>query len=150
MLIGSFSGATNPLNPLEKFGACTPIGQAQTKSNHFKVVKTIAQLEQEVKNSDKKVLVDFSAKWCAACKELEHITFPDPTVSSLMGEFKLLRVDVTQNSDADKALLKKFTIFGPPAIIFYDKSGNELKNYKTIGYKPPEVFSKTLQNVLDN
>jgi thiol:disulfide interchange protein DsbD len=147
MLIGSFSGATNPLNPLEKFGACTPIGESQKKVE-FKIVKTVAELENEIKNSNKRVLIDFSADWCASCKELEHITFPDPTVSSLMSKFKLLRVDVTKNSDTDKELLKKYNIFGPPAIIFYDASGNELKNFKTIGYKPPEVFAKTLNQVL--
>jgi thiol:disulfide interchange protein DsbD len=149
MLIGSFSGATNPLNPLEKFGACTPIGESQKKVE-FKIVKTVAELENEIKNSNKRVLIDFSADWCASCKELEHITFPDPTVSSLMSKFKLLRVDVTKNSDTDKELLKKYNIFGPPAIIFYDASGNELKNFKTIGYKPPEVFAKTLNKVLGN
>jgi thiol:disulfide interchange protein DsbD len=147
MLIGSFSGATNPLNPLEKFGACTPIGQVQSK-NEFKRVHTIEELEAEIKNSDKKIMLDFSADWCASCKELEHITFPDPTVSALMSKFKLLRVDVTKNTDTDKSLLKKYNIFGPPAIIFYDDKGNELKNFKTIGYKPPEQFTKTLQNVL--
>jgi thiol:disulfide interchange protein DsbD len=147
MLIGSFSGATNPLNPLEKFGACTPIGQVQAK-NEFKRVHTIEELEAEIKNSDKKIMLDFSADWCASCKELEHITFPDPTVSALMSKFKLLRVDVTKNTDTDKSLLKKYNIFGPPAIIFYDDKGNELKNFKTIGYKPPEQFTKTLQNVL--
>jgi thiol:disulfide interchange protein DsbD len=147
MLIGSFSGASNPLNPLEKFGACTPIGQTQA-THSFKRVHTIAQLEQEIKNSNQKVMIDFSADWCASCKELEHITFPDPTVSALMSQFKLLKVDVTKNSDTDKALLKKYNIFGPPAIIFYDASGNELKNFKTIGYKPPEQFAKILQNVL--
>jgi len=66
-----------------------------------------------------------------------------------MSEFKLLKVDVTKNTDTDKALLKKYNIFGPPAIIFYDASGNELKNFKTIGYKPPEEFTKILQNVLE-
>ncbi len=148
MLIGSFSGATNPLNPLEKFGACTPIGQVQGKSNNFKKVTTIAELENEIKNSTKPVLIDYSAQWCVSCKELEHITFPDPVVASLMSEFKLLKVDVTKNSDEDKALLKKYNIFGPPAIIFYDKDANELKNFKTIGYKPPEEFAEILKNVL--
>ncbi len=148
MLIGSFSGATNPLNPLEKFGACTPIGESQTNVNRFKKVKTITQLEQEIENSNQMVMIDFSADWCVSCKELEHITFPDPAVASLMSEFKLLKVDVTKNTDADKALLKKYNVFGPPAIIFYDAEGNELKNFKTIGYKPPEEFTKILQNVL--
>ena len=149
MLIGSFSGATNPLNPLEKFGACTPIGQTQAKHD-FTRVHTVAELKQEIKNSNQKVMIDFSADWCASCKELEHITFPDPTVASLMSEFKLLRVDVTKNTDTDKSLLKMYNIFGPPAIIFYDKDANELKKFKTIGYKPPEEFSKILQKVLDN
>ena len=147
MLIGSFSGASNPFNPLEKFGACTPIGQTQTK-NSFKRVNTINELEQEIKNANQMVMIDFGADWCASCKELEHITFPDPTVSKLMSEFKLLKVDVTKNTDTDKALLKKYNIFGPPAIIFYDAKGNELKSFKTIGYKPPEAFTKILQNVL--
>lgn len=148
MLIGSFSGATNPLNPLEKFGTCTPIGQTQA-TNNFKRVHTVSELEQEIQNSNQRVMIDFSADWCASCKELEHITFPDPIVSSLMSQFKLLKVDVTKNSDADKALLKKYNIFGPPAIIFYDADGNELKNFKTIGYKPPAQFAKILKNVLE-
>ncbi len=148
LLVGSFSGASNPLNPLEKFGTCSPIGENVAKVNTFKKVKTIAQLEREIKNSDKYVFIDFTAKWCASCNELEEITFPDPVVSSLMSEFKLIKIDITHNTDEDKALLKKYNVFGPPAIIFYDADANELKNFKTIGYKPPQEFAQILKNVL--
>lgn len=149
-LVGSFSGASNPLNPLEKFGQCSPIVETKSETNSFKKVKNLAALEQEIANSQKPVLIDFSAEWCASCKELEHITFPDAKVASLMRSFTLLKVDVTKNSDDDKVMLKRYNVFGPPAIIFYDKAGNEMKNYKTIGYKSPEVFSQILENVLGN
>ncbi len=147
MLIGAFSGATDPLKPFAKFGGgAMAISNVQT--NSFKKVKTIKELEYEVKNSDKPIMIKFTADWCVICKELEEITFVDPKVAKLMSEFKLLKIDMTKNSDDDKALLKKFDAVGPPTIIFYDKDANELKNFKTIGFKSPEVFSKTLENVL--
>ncbi len=149
-IVGTFTGASNPLKPLEKLTSSTVLNSQTTTQNktQFKIIKNIAQLKEAVKNSKKPVMLDFSADWCAACKELEHNTFSNPKVEKLMSNFTLLRADVTQNSDEDKALLKKFNLFGPPALIFYDTNGKMLHKYKTIGYKPPEVFIPILEKVL--
>ena len=147
-LIGSFTGATNPLDPLERLKPSAVSGTAatQTQGLHFKIVKNLDELDKAIAQSDKPVMLDFSADWCTSCKELEHITFKDPEVIQLLSDFTLLRADVTQNSDADKAMLKRYNLFGPPAMIFY-KNGKMLKNYKTIGYKPPKTFANILKKV---
>ena len=149
-LVGSFSGATNPLNPLEKLKRNENFAQNSIKENsvNFKIVKNIKELKEQIQKSDKAVLLDFSAKWCASCKELEEITFKDQSVVKLFSEFTLLRVDVTKNSQDDKELLKKYNLFGPPAIIFYDKKKKLLKDLKTIGYKSPDEFIPILKKAL--
>ncbi len=149
MFIGAFSGASDPLKPFVKFTdnrvSASVIG---SKNISFKKVKTLKELEIEVQNSDKPVMIDFWAKWCVACKELEEITFTDPSVREYMSRFKLLKVDVTDGTDDDKEILKRFAIIGPPTIIFFDKDANELKDSKIIGFKPPLEFIKTLKSVL--
>ncbi len=149
-IIGAFTGANDPLKPLEKLTstATKTTHNAQTQSTEFTIIKNIAQLENAIQKSKKPVMLDFSADWCAACKELEHNTFSDANIKALMAKFTLLRADVTKNSPEDKALLKKFNLFGPPALIFYDTNGKMLHKFKTIGYKPPEVFKPILEKVL--
>ncbi len=149
-LIGSFSGATNPLDPLEKLkqNSTAALNTSKNSSIEFKNIKNIKELEEAIQNSKKPVILDFSAKWCASCKELEHITFKDPKVIELMSQFTLLRADVTDNTPQDKELLKKFNLFGPPALIFYDTKDKEQKDLKTIGYKSPQEFIPTLKKAL--
>ncbi len=147
LLLGAFSGGNSVVDPLKKLYSSHG-GVQIVQENHFKEVKTVDELLAEVEKSNKPVLIDFSADWCAACKELEEITFPDPTVTSLMSNFTLLRVNVTDNNDNDKALMKKYGVVGPPAIIFYDSTKKELKNNKMIGYKPPNVFVSILKKAL--
>ncbi len=151
-IVGALTGAGNPLDPLEKLKHAQMPATAEKglSSEHinFEIIKNSAALDKAIKESDKPVLLDFSAKWCSACKELEQITFKDPRVRALMSHFKLLRADVTENTPEDKALLKRYNLFGPPAIIFYDKEGHEIKHLKTIGYKPPEAFIPILKKAL--
>ena len=143
-LIGGVSGATNPLNPFEKF---TSKKIATDDKLSFKVVEDEAELMSIINSSSKPVMIDFTAKWCVSCKELEHITFADKKVKELMRKFTLLKVDITDNSDADKQLLQKFTLFGPPALIFY-KDKKELKERKIVGYQPPDVVAPKLEKIL--
>jgi thiol:disulfide interchange protein DsbD len=75
---------------------------------------------------------------------MERFTFSDPRVRREMEGLLLVQADVTKNTDADKALLKRFSLFGPPGIIFFDASGREISGLRVVGYQNPERFLKTL------
>ena len=149
LFVGAISGATNPLNPLEKFTS-SKMTQVSDEKLIFKKIKNIQELELAIKNSNKPVMLDFWASWCVSCKELEEITFQDEQVINKFQEFTLLKADVTENNDEDKALQKKFGVVGPPALIFWDKDKNEIQASRIIGYKNPkdflEIVNKNFQN----
>lgn len=149
LFVGAISGATNPLNPLEKFTS-SKMTQVSDEKLIFKKIKNIQELELAIKNSNKPVMLDFWASWCVSCKELEEITFQDEQVINKLQKFTLLKADVTENNDEDKALQKKFGVVGPPALIFWDKDKNEIQASRIIGYKNPkdflEIVNKNFQN----
>ena len=92
-------------------------------------------------------MLDFYADWCVSCKEMERFTFTDPKVQARLKDVLLLQVDVTANNDADKALLKRFGLFGPPGMIFFDKNGVEQK-YRVIGYEKTDKFLQSINSAL--
>lgn len=94
------------------------------------------------------VVLDFYADWCVECKQLEHETFSDEAVRRALDGAVLLRADVTRTDATDKALLKELGLFGPPAILFFDPSGNERRNYRLQGFVEPEPFLKHLDLAL--
>ncbi|MFY4768833.1 protein-disulfide reductase DsbD [Aliarcobacter butzleri] len=149
LFVGAISGATNLLNPLEKFTS-SKMTQVFDEKLIFKKIKNIQELELAIKNSNKPVMLDFWASWCVSCKELEEITFQDEQVINKLQKFTLLKADVTENNDEDKALQKKFGVVGPPALIFWDKDKNEIQASRIIGYKNPkdflEIVNKNFQN----
>ena len=143
LFVGAISGATNPLNPLEKFTS-SKVVQSLDEKLVFTKIKNIQELELAIKNSDKPVMLDFWASWCVACKEFEEITFKDEEVIKKLQGFTLLKADVTANNDDDKALQKMFGIVGPPGIIFWDKDKKEITSSKIVGYKNPKEFLEIL------
>ena len=142
LLVGFISGATNPLNPLEKFTSSKNV--VNKNELVFQKVKNINELELAIKNSSKPVLLDFWASWCVSCKELDLITFKDEEVMKKLQNFTLLTADVTLNNDEDKALQKMFGVVGPPALIFWDKDKKEVNSSKIVGYKNPKEFLEIL------
>ena len=90
-------------------------------------------------------MLDFYADWCVSCKEMEHLTFSDPRVRTRLAQLNLLRADVTANNHDDQALLKRFGLFGPPGIIFFDAQGNEIA--RVVGYESPDKFLKSMEKV---
>lgn len=147
LLIGALSGSRDILQPLAGLGVsvATASGAAQAESLKFERIKNTAELEARIKQAGGQyVMLDFYADWCVSCKELDRFTFSDPRVKDKLKDAVLLQVDVTANNAEDKALLKKFNLFGPPGIIFFDKSGNEIKPARTIGYLPPDKFLDNL------
>jgi len=111
---------------------------------HYTYVKTVEEFDKVVAHSAKPVMIDFWATWCVSCIELDNITFKDPSVREELKNYLLVKVDVTKNTSDDKALMKKFNLFGPPALIFY-KDGVEEKNKRIIGFKNAEDFLKIVK-----
>jgi len=114
-------------------------------SRDFVRVQSIAELEQKLQSPGKPVMLDFYADWCVSCKEMEALTFSDTRVKTKMRGMLLLQADVTANTPEHKALLKRFQLFGPPGIIFFDAQGRELKGLRVIGYQDAERFLRALE-----
>jgi thiol:disulfide interchange protein DsbD len=146
LLIGAISGAKSPLQPL---AGLTASANSETRITlPFHRVKNLADLESNIKaSSGKLVMLDFYADWCVACKEFEQFTFSDPRVRKSLANVVLLQADVTQNSSDDSALLKRFGLFGPPGIIFFDHAGQEVTQLKVIGYQDADKFLTSLNKL---
>jgi len=140
ILVGALAGSRDPLRPLAVFTAGTPHSTPVAWTR----VASLADLQTQLKAPGKLVMLDFYADWCVSCKEMEAFTFSDPKVRAQLDGMLLLQVDVTANNEHDKALLKRFSLFGPPGIIFFDADGREIKGLRVIGYQNPERFLKTL------
>ncbi len=147
LLVGFSVGNSNPLKPLQGLGLNT----AQTTVEpgiKFEKVASITVLETRIKQAaanHQPVMLDFYADWCISCKEMEAYTFADPRVIQTLAGFMLLQVDVTNNTDEDKALLAKFNLIGPPAILFFGTDQQEKTTHRVIGYQDADVFIKSLQ-----
>jgi thiol:disulfide interchange protein DsbD len=150
LLIGATLGGEDPLRPFpERMLATGPVGSGVLGSTtapklEFRKIQSVAALDTalaEARAAGKPVMLDFSANWCVSCKEMEAHTFPDAGVIGALKPFLLLRADVTDNTDDDQALLKRFHSFGPPTIAFFDAHGTERENFKLVGFVPPQEFS---------
>lgn len=148
LLIGGMTGGHNPLRPLEPFAYDKADIVADIESKKIEKILSIEELDAILaENKGKRIMVDFYADWCTSCKELEDKTFSDPAVREEMDKFVFVQVDVTSNDAASKAFTKKYGIFGPPAILFFDEEGH-LKNESTIiGFKGPQEFLSHLKGL---
>ncbi|UHD18407.1 protein-disulfide reductase DsbD [Thiocapsa bogorovii] len=146
MLLGAAAGGKDTIQPLRGLAVGGSGGAAAEAV--FTPVKTLEDLDREVAKAGalgKPVMLDFYADWCVTCKELERYTFSDPAVIAEMDRFVLLKADVTANDADDQALMKHFGIIGPPAILYFDPAGQELKNYRLVGFKPADDFVEHLR-----
>ena len=130
-------------NPAESVSS----GQARTEKRlgdlSFKVVGSVEALQpffDEAKRTGKPLLLDFYADWCISCKEMEIKTFANPAVAKKMQEFILVQADVTSNTAAHQALLKRYGLFGPPGILLFNTAGEEQINQRVVGFMPPDRF----------
>ena len=139
-LVGLATGGRDAWAPLAHLG----VGAANTPL-HFQRIKTVDDLDKVLANTQgKTVMLDFYADWCVSCKEMEKFTFIDPKVKAALANTITLQVDVTANDDYDKAMLKRFRLFGPPGIIFFDKNGSEIADSRVIGFQDKDKFLASL------
>lgn len=149
LFYGGVRGEKNFLAPL---GNSIAVNTSATTATalEFQTIHSSEELDAILSQSKgKKVMLDFYADWCSSCKELDAITFKDPNVIQSLNEYILVRADVTADSEAEKALTKRFNLFGPPAMIFFDTEGHELNNAKIVGFKDADTFIahiKTLES----
>jgi thiol:disulfide interchange protein DsbD len=141
-LVGAATGGRDPLAPLAHLTG------SPKHALTFKRVKTVAELDAVLAaNAGKTAMLDFYADWCVSCKEMEKLTFVDPAVQQKLADTVLLQVDVTANDADDKAMLKRFGLFGPPGIIFFDRGGKEIADSRVIGYQNAAKFLTSLQKL---
>jgi thioredoxin:protein disulfide reductase len=156
LLVGVAAGSSDPLRPLAVLASRaagsspTANGTANPTANPqsdlvFAPVSSSGQLDQVVKTAAQPAMLDFYADWCVSCKEMEKFTFSDSRVNARLKQLKLLRADVTANNTDDQALLKRFNLFGPPGIIFFNQDGKEV--LRVVGYESADTFLRSLDRV---
>jgi len=154
LFVGMLAGARSVLDPLAPFTAHTATAAPETTNGLVPMAQrrgyTLERLQREIAQAAKEgkpVVVDIGKENCAACTELEHITFPDPKVRRAMKRFKFLQIDITKNTPQEQAILKHYKLFGAPNILIFDSKGRPLPEKSLVGFVPPEAFVKHLESV---
>jgi thiol:disulfide interchange protein DsbD len=150
-LVGAASGGRDVLQPLSHLAARADasVGTAVTKGElQFTRVRNNAELDALLAQSTQPVMLDFYADWCVSCREMERFTFTDPGVAQRMSGMLLVQADVTANNADDRALLKRFRLFGPPGIMFFEPGGKELPDARVVGFQDAKRFTESLDKVL--
>jgi thiol:disulfide interchange protein DsbD len=147
--VGALSGGRDPLQPLAHLnftvGAERPESAGTVGELPFGKVTSLADLEAKMEAAaGQPLLLDFYADWCVSCKEMDRFTFSDPLVRARLASFVLLRADVTANTGDDRDLLRRFQLYGPPGIVFFDEAGRELTGVRVVGFQNAERFLRTL------
>jgi thiol:disulfide interchange protein DsbD len=151
--VGIASGGRDPAQPLARFAQAGDASAAIASGSpaaaaagepRFDRVVSITDLDQRLQSAGRPVMLDFYADWCVSCKEMEQQTFVSPAVKAKLSQAVLLRADVTANTADDRALLKRFNLYGPPGLIFFDAQGRELTNARVIGFQDSDRFVQSL------
>jgi thiol:disulfide interchange protein DsbD len=147
-LVGALSGARDLLQPLSGLRVtAAESGHAETP---FVRISSAADLDTRLREAaGRPVMLDFYADWCVSCKEMERFTFSDERVRTRFREMVLLQADVTANSAEHAALLRRFRLFGPPGIVFFDREGREIQGLRVIGYQSADRFVVALDQALN-
>ena len=141
-IVGAGSGAQDPLRPLGQFSGAGP---EAGPTPLFQVVQTEAAFDAALAAAaGRPVMLDFYADWCVSCKEMERFTFKDPKVYARLSKALLLKADVTANTEAQRALLRRFKLFGPPGTLFFDGQGREIVAARVTGFQDARRFEGTL------
>lgn len=145
LLVGALAGNRDPLQPLA--GLRGTAVAAESRHLAFEPLRSTAELDARLAAVNGPVMLDFYADWCVSCKEMEKFTFSDARVQAKLAGFTLLQADVTGNTADDSALLKRFGLFGPPGIIFFDAKGKEIRDVRIVGFQDAEQFLASLGRV---
>ena len=141
-LVGAASGGTDPLQPLSHFGSRR---SGQRERLRFEPVRSVAELDAALARAGRPVMLDFYADWCVSCKEMERFTFSDPQVRAQARRRAAAEGRRHANTADDRALMRRFGLFGPPGTLFFDASGREDPTRASSATRTRERFLQTLQ-----
>ncbi|NKB36168.1 MAG: protein-disulfide reductase DsbD [Gammaproteobacteria bacterium] len=150
LIIGAASGGKSVYRPLEALSTGNNTTQTQQHLS-FTRIKNIEQLSTAIEKAGeqgKTLMLDFYADWCVVCKEMEEYTFSDPEVQKLLQNTILVQADVTANDAEDRALLKKYDLYGPPAILFFSHNGQEQLPYRVVGFLEASKFARHITELM--
>ena len=122
----------------------------QSQPTLFTKISDTKTLFMQIKNSEKITMVDLYADWCVACKELDKYTFSEKNVAYLLKDLNLIKLDITKTNDDNSKFLKDYKLFGPPAILFFNNNGKEIKQARIVGFINAEDFIKVYKNINTN
>jgi thiol:disulfide interchange protein DsbD len=140
-----------PLQPLAVLGLVALPSSANNYADGFQVVTTERQLDQAIERArleSKTIIVDFSAEWCAECKVMERNVFAQEAVRRELRHALSIRIDLTHFGEEGKALLKRFAIVGPPAVVFLTPEGREIRDVRIVGAVGIDGFLSKLSKAL--
>ena len=151
LMAGALSGGDSVVQPLRHLARAggavmSSAAAATTEGPAFQRITRVQQLDEALRTAGRPVVLDVYADWCVSCKEMEHLTFRDAAVRPRLERALLLQADVTADSADAKALMKRFSLFGPPAVIFFDARGAEVASARTIGFEKAEAFARRLDH----
>ena len=148
---GAFSGQTDLLNPIGQPRLVTNTEQAQG-SSAWQTISTPAELDRvlaQAKASGIPLLLDWYADWCISCKVIEHQVLNDATVMERLKGYRLIRFDITESNAEQRALLDRYKLFGPPALMFFGKDGTERADVRVIGEISAADFAERVKKAND-
>lgn len=145
LLVGAMSGNRDLLQPLRGVRSAGPVTRGEELN--FQQVNSLSELQHQLEEArGRPVMLDFWADWCVSCLEMDRFTFSNPRVQAQLKEVRLLRADVTANTLEHRALLRRFSLFGPPGIVFFDALGKQVP-VRVIGFQEAEQFLRNLERV---
>lgn len=147
LMVGGASGSHSLWQPLQVIAAGPGSTAGQPSQLAFSKINNLDELHTRLQNTQKPVMLDFYADWCTDCKTMEKTTFRDPSVVAAMDDYLLLKLDMTDNTEAHQAMLQALQVFGPPTMLFYNAAGQELRDYRLVGHVTADKLLQHLSSL---
>ena len=149
---GALSGQSDPFNPVGHSQPVAPAASAPQTEDQWQTVSTAGELDKvlaQASAAGQPLLLDWYADWCISCKVIEHEVLNNPQVLDRLKGYRLVRLDMTASNAGQRALLDRYQLFGPPALMFFGKNGSEISDQRVIGEINAADFAERVANAND-
>ena len=149
---GALSGQSDPFNPVGHSQPVAPAASAPQTEDQWQTVSTAGELDKvlaQASAAGQPLLLDWYADWCISCKVIEHEVLNNPQVLDRLKGYRLVRFDMTASNAGQRALLDRYQLFGPPALMFFGKNGSEISDQRVIGEINAADFAERVANAND-